>query len=208
MATIRKPLQQRSRNRVRLIKNTAREIILEKGSAAFTMLEVAKRSDITVASIYQYFANQTDLIMALASEIYEDSLEQLAPQSQDVIESMSFEQAVDFVGTIFEQYCHINLADPVRMEIFLAVESDKKLQEFNWEMVRRSSDNFFTVFAPHFLESEHGWLRRAAIFYAHGLHNTMRLLRFVDEIEKEQHIASTRYCILSGVILKKHVLSS
>lgn len=208
MAVTRKPLQQRSRERVKLIKDTSREIILEKGSAAFTMLEVAKRAEITVASIYQYFSNQTDLILALASEIYEESLDLLVPYNQESLASMSLEEVLDFLNTTFEQFCIVTAEDPVRVDILIAVESDKKLNEYNWEMTLRTSERFYSLFAPHLPKSEHDWLRRSIEYYVHGLHNTVRMLRLVEESERKEYIASIKYCMLAPFTLRLSELSN
>lgn len=203
MALTRKPLQQRSRKRVKLIKDTAREIILDKGSAAFTMLEVAKRADITVASIYQYFANQTDLITALAGEVYEESMQQIVPQAIESLVSMSFEEGLDFLDNALDQYCLISAEDPVRMEIFIAMESDKKLKEFKWELALRSSHTLFTIFAQHFPESEHAWLKRLANYYSYGLHNTLRMIGLVDKSEVQQYIDNVKYSMTAPLKLKR-----
>ena len=59
------PSQNRSRQRVNLILETARLILREQGLNSFTTAAIAKRAEIPVGSIYQYYPNKKSILLAL-----------------------------------------------------------------------------------------------------------------------------------------------
>jgi AcrR family transcriptional regulator len=59
------PSQDRSRQRVNLILETARLILREQGLNSFTTAAIAKRAEIPVGSIYQYYPNKKSILLAL-----------------------------------------------------------------------------------------------------------------------------------------------
>jgi AcrR family transcriptional regulator len=61
----RAPVQRRSRERVQRILDAASELIVEKGVAAVGTKTIAERAGVPVASLYQYFADRTEILMAL-----------------------------------------------------------------------------------------------------------------------------------------------
>lgn len=58
-------MQRRSRERVRRILDAASDLIVEQGVAAAGTKAIAERAGVPVASLYQYFADRTEILMAL-----------------------------------------------------------------------------------------------------------------------------------------------
>jgi AcrR family transcriptional regulator len=58
-------VQRRSRERVRRILDAAAEIIVEDGLAALSTRSVAERAGVPVASLYQYFGDKDEILLAL-----------------------------------------------------------------------------------------------------------------------------------------------
>jgi AcrR family transcriptional regulator len=58
-------MQRRSRERVRRILATAEELVVSAGVEALTTREVARRAEVPVATLYQYFADREAIIAAL-----------------------------------------------------------------------------------------------------------------------------------------------
>jgi AcrR family transcriptional regulator len=63
--TRRVPVQRRSRERVERILDAAAELVIDDGVARLTTLAVAARSGVPAASIYQYFADRDEIVLAL-----------------------------------------------------------------------------------------------------------------------------------------------
>ena len=64
----RRPTQQRSRQRVRLILDAAAELLEEGGYPALTTTAIAARANVSVGSIYQFFSN----VDAIVTELVRD----------------------------------------------------------------------------------------------------------------------------------------
>jgi len=64
--TRRAPVQRRSRDRVERILEAAGELVASGGVAALTTRACADAAGVPVASIYEYFADKDDLLLALA----------------------------------------------------------------------------------------------------------------------------------------------
>jgi AcrR family transcriptional regulator len=61
----RLPVQRRSRERVEHILIAAERLLVSDGIDAVTTREVAKRAGVPVATLYQYFADRSDIVSAL-----------------------------------------------------------------------------------------------------------------------------------------------
>ena len=67
----RKPKQARSRQSLRKMLDTARDMLAEKGYAGFTLKELCKRSNISIGSIYHRFESKRQLVRRVQAEVLE-----------------------------------------------------------------------------------------------------------------------------------------
>jgi len=65
-ASRRVPQQERSRRRVEEILDTAARLVVELGVEGLTTRDIAAGAGVPVASLYQYFADKEDVLVALA----------------------------------------------------------------------------------------------------------------------------------------------
>jgi AcrR family transcriptional regulator len=65
-ATRRVPTQERSRRRVEQILDAAAAVVVRDGVEALSTQEIAREAGVPVASLYQYFADKDDVLLALA----------------------------------------------------------------------------------------------------------------------------------------------
>ncbi len=123
----RKPVQQRSQERVERIVAVAEKIALEKGIAALSIREVARESDTNIASFYQFFPTKNALIMYIAKKYATLLRERLI----ELIPSLDFSDPVAALAglqnTIFKFY----LDTPIMMEIWPGTLSDLELRKYD-----------------------------------------------------------------------------
>lgn len=73
-----KKIYQRHRDRQRMaILDAARELFIQKGIQGTTLGDIATEASVTRATVYQYFANQTDVAWAILEEGFENIKEDL-----------------------------------------------------------------------------------------------------------------------------------
>src|SRR5258708_6018102 len=74
----RRPVQRRSVERYERIINSCAELLDENGYSALTTTAVARRAEVPIGTLYQFFADKDALIQALATRNLERYLERLA----------------------------------------------------------------------------------------------------------------------------------
>ncbi|MEM6461622.1 MAG: TetR/AcrR family transcriptional regulator [Pseudomonadota bacterium] len=92
----RKPQQTRSKQKVDSILDTVEELAIETGLKGLTTTNIAAMTGIAVGTIYQYFGNRTELLLAaemrmferLAERLYKESVNVLAEPAQDPIKQL------------------------------------------------------------------------------------------------------------------------
>jgi AcrR family transcriptional regulator len=122
----RSPVQQRSRERVQRILGAATELITKGGSDALRMSEVAERAQISIGSLYQYFADRNALVRALAERFQAESracIEAGLAKAQDIA------GFGDAFGGLIDVYYRLFLAEPVMRDIWAAMQGDRALRE-------------------------------------------------------------------------------
>lgn len=80
---IRKPVQDRSRAVVSRILQATHDLLNEAPLDQLTMYRVAERADISVASIYRYYADKMDLLRAVQDRCLSDLVEKVAAAVAD-----------------------------------------------------------------------------------------------------------------------------
>jgi AcrR family transcriptional regulator len=71
------PVQQRAKETVNLILETAAELVDEVGVVALTTNLLAERADLRIRTIYRYFPNKLGILEALLQYLNDDSAEQM-----------------------------------------------------------------------------------------------------------------------------------
>ena len=83
----RKPVQERSRRRVETIIRAAAQIIARDGYAGLSTNRLAREAGVPVGSIYEYFENKDDILVAVIEHEIEAVMRRLQDEVQDVLAS-------------------------------------------------------------------------------------------------------------------------
>ncbi|PLW00820.1 TetR family transcriptional regulator [Corynebacterium ulcerans] len=115
----RRPAQQRSRERFNRILAAARSVLVDVGFESFTFDEVARRAEVPIGTIYQFFANKYVMICELDRQDTAASLAEIHKFSEQVPAL----QWPDFLDEFIDHLADMWRADPSRRSVWHAIQS-------------------------------------------------------------------------------------
>jgi AcrR family transcriptional regulator len=133
MATVRpsgrrRASQTRSKATVERILDSAVSLIVEKGADGVTMTEIARRSNVVIGSLYQYFADKSAINRALLGRHHEDVRRMLKEYLSGVETFNDFMAAIEAATA---KYYALHQSDPLVNGIWSAVQTDAELQRID-----------------------------------------------------------------------------
>lgn len=92
----RKPLQKRSIEKVRLILDAVERLVVVHGTGVLTTTHVAEETGFAVGTIYQYFGNRSDLLIAAHDRLLERLAADVAQEAAqlDVLDGGSVDKLI------------------------------------------------------------------------------------------------------------------
>lgn len=137
------PSQTRSRRRVELILDSARELLRDDGLSGFTTTAIADRAGIPVSSLYQYYPNKKAILVA----IYDDYLASVrsvfgefdAPKYQ----SMDHKA---FFSKLFSTISRAELRDQIEDALDQAITLHPELAELDRQHREQTADILAALF--------------------------------------------------------------
>jgi AcrR family transcriptional regulator len=125
------PTQERSRLRVERILDAAATLVVKDGLDAVTTQEIARAASVPVASIYQYFADKEDVLLALAGRDMDEMDGEVAAALADVTPSeLTVEALVRITMAAFVRVYHRRRAF---VEIYLRGRTNSAVHRFGRE---------------------------------------------------------------------------
>ncbi|WP_172820720.1 TetR/AcrR family transcriptional regulator [Corynebacterium glutamicum] len=115
----RRPAQQRSRERFNRILTAARSVLVDLGFESFTFDEVAKRAEVPIGTLYQFFANKYVLICELDRVDTAEAVAELKKFS-DQVPAL---QWPDILDEFIEHLARLWRDDPSRRAVWHAIQS-------------------------------------------------------------------------------------
>lgn len=159
--TVREPRQQRSKLRADQILDAARSIIAAKGCANLTISEIAQVADVTPGSMYQYFRNKSEIILALAKH-YGDVGHNIFREVYATRPTTLWEHS-ERLWEVVERYYQLHLENPVIRDIWVGAATDKEMQNLAREENLRNIQFHMDLAAPLFPPALHEEMRRALL---------------------------------------------
>ncbi|MDX1457700.1 MAG: TetR/AcrR family transcriptional regulator [Marinobacter sp.] len=120
----RTPVQARSRERVNSILKHAADIFNDAGVDGTSMSAIARKSDMSLASLYRYFPNKAAIVQAIA----ETHVARMEQELRDRLAETSIEDAVD---VLIDLYYDFYRNEPAYSAIWSGVESMPELRELD-----------------------------------------------------------------------------
>lgn len=141
----RRAVQARSRATVERILESASALIAERGAEAVTMTEIARRADVVIGSLYQYFPDKAGVMTALFEQ-HSAGVRQMLTAA--VAGSASLEDLTDRVTVLADQYFTLHREDALFRGLWSAVQTDPALQVLDVEDSLKNARALFAVARP------------------------------------------------------------
>jgi AcrR family transcriptional regulator len=133
-ADVRTPQQQRSRDRVEAILEVALALVVEQGSEALAMREVARRAGVQIGSIYQYFPSKAAILRELAKR----NIERVRALLGGVVEQLFADtrgrpSPTQAVNRVVDAYFAHYRDQPAAVAVWAGAQGDHGLRELDVE---------------------------------------------------------------------------
>ena len=125
----RVPAQERSRARVQRILDEAAALVVERGVDALSTRDIAQAAEVPVASLYQYFADKEDVLLALAERDMAEMDEQVAAD----VARLEAPTVTEFVRTVMSAFVAVYHRRPAFVEIYLRGRTNAAVNRFGRE---------------------------------------------------------------------------
>ncbi len=137
----RRPQQERSKTRVEAILDVALELVVEQGSEALAMREVARRAGIQISSVYAYFPSKAAIIRELAKRNLERVRELLQGEvAQLLAEHDGRPSVAQAVNRVVDAYFAHYRDQPAAVAVWAGAQGDHGLRELDAEDNRRTAE--------------------------------------------------------------------
>jgi len=137
----KKPIQSRSKNTVDCILSTSRQILLHDGPLKFNTNIIAKKSGISVGSIYQYFQSKEKIIEALLEVELKNSIKEFEEGLRVLINSSIEEKVsgiINQISNLFSENEYLLQAQ----KLFSRSDTFNLDQFFDQEVISRAKNIF------------------------------------------------------------------
>lgn len=120
------PTQTRSRERIDRILDAAAQLLIEKGYSAVKTNHIARRADVSVGSIYQFFPNRYAIFHALALRYLDRISEILSNHLGTDAPDRPWDELIDEVIDILAEMWR---SEPAFLAVWLAIQNTAELRE-------------------------------------------------------------------------------
>lgn len=175
----RRPAQQRSRERFNRILAAARSVLVDMGFESFTFDEVARRAEVPIGTLYQFFANKYALICELDRVDTAVSVEALQQFSQRVPAL----QWPDILDEFIDHLAELWRDDPSRRAVWHAIQSTPATRATAAATEKQMLDIIATVVEPLATESTYAERMQLAGLLVHTVSSLLNYA--VRDLDRE-----------------------
>ncbi|MDO5455205.1 MAG: TetR/AcrR family transcriptional regulator [Corynebacterium sp.] len=159
----RRPAQARSRERFDRILQASRSVLVDVGFESFTFDEVAKRAEVPIGTIYQFFANKYSLICELDRVDTAQAVNELHRFSRQVPALQWPEILSEFIDHLAKMWRE----DPSRRAVWHAMQSTPSTRHTGAHTEREVIEIIADILRPLNRTAAYADRRRLAGFLVH-----------------------------------------
>jgi AcrR family transcriptional regulator len=196
----RQPRQERSRNRVETILEVALELVVEQGAEALAMREVARRAEVQISSIYQYFPSKAHIIRELAKR----NLARVRLLLQDEVRRLLAEfhnrpPVGAAVNRLVDAYFAHYRDQPDALAVWAGAQSDHGLRELDLEDTLSTAEFLVAPLQRILRRDEREVIYPLALLVSEVTGAAARLALALESPLREQLIASHKAMLVAAL---------
>jgi AcrR family transcriptional regulator len=132
----RTPQQERSKQRAETILEVAADEIAKEGFDALKMKRIAEISGMSLASLYQYFRNKTDIIKALIEKHYNQLDIMLTDEAANV---NSHKELIEFMSNMLDEYLAQYYQNKLLISIWFSTQMSPELNTLDSDRTQNAA---------------------------------------------------------------------
>ena len=192
----RAPVQQRSRERVEAILAAAHDLIVDRGSDALKMSDIAAAAGVPIGSLYQYFPDKAAILRELAVRFMARVRSMLGEGLAGIVDKGD---ALARMDALIAGYYQLFLDEPDIRDVWAATQSDKELQLLDIDDSRANGQIVFDAIEHLVPPSQHERLAAVTFLFTHLAGAAARLAIAVDRVQADRMMSEFR------VVLYRHL---
>lgn len=122
----RVPTQERSRRRVEQVLDAAAELVVRDGVEALSTRDIAQAAGVPIATLYQYFADKEDVLLALAQR----DMDEMDAEVATAVAQLPQPTVASVVRATMTAFVRVYHRRRAFVEIYLRGRSNAALQRF------------------------------------------------------------------------------
>jgi AcrR family transcriptional regulator len=122
---------------VEALLDAAARIVVERGVDALTTRDIAEAAEVPVASLYQYFNDKEDLLLAVAQR----DMDEMDAQVAEDLAALRVLSVASVVRTTMLAFVSVYHRRPAFVEIYLRGRTNQAVHQFGREHNRRVAEN-------------------------------------------------------------------
>lgn len=194
----RRPRQERSRHRVESILDVALELVVEQGAEALAMREIARRAQVQISSIYQYFPSKAHIIRELAKRNLARVRLLLQDEVQRLLAEFSGRPPVKAaVNRLVDAYFAHYRDQPDALAVWAGAQSDHGLRELDLEDTRSTAEFLVVPLQRILRRDDRDVVYPLALLVSEVTGAAARLALALESPLREQLIASHKAMLVS-----------
>ena len=190
----RVPQQSRSRDRVEKILDTAAALVVEQGVEAVGTRSIAEAAAVPVASLYQYFADRDDILLALV----ERDIEAMDARVQADVGGLATFSIRSIVEATVAAFVAVYRERPAFVTIYLRGRTNAAIDEFCRAHNREVAASLFALASDLGLLVEDAEQRHAEIAVEMG--DRLFQLAFATDIEGDPLVIGEAVKVLAAYL--------
>jgi len=191
--TIRRvPQQQRSRQKVTTILETAMALFQKSGMDSISMREIARECHLPIATVYQYFPNKQAIVRQIWESHSSDVETLLATELESLRADPSVGTARRVIDRIVASTVDAHESHPAFMEIRRCVDATPDLRQLNLENTLRVADLIRQMILSVNPQANEAQLANHALIITQATSSTVRLGQQMPVSQRTELYASLK----------------